>query len=229
MPGGKLRADAPRRDDPEGQQDLNVLLERANGGDREAMALAFELHRGQLRRVLNAHMDWRLMIRLDADDVLQDTYIEAEKKLAEYWQTRQVTFFVWLRGIAVQRLSQLYRFHLAGMRDVNLEQPIAPPGSTGSRSVRGIAFVDSGTSPSGPTLLAERREKVRRALAELQEPDREVLICLYFEGLKGPEAALALGITEAAFRKRHERALWRFKGILDRQGGSSSTSGTPGP
>jgi RNA polymerase sigma-70 factor (ECF subfamily) len=50
----------------------------------------------------------------------------------------------------------------------------------------------------------------------MDEADRNVLILRHFEQLTNGEAALELGITEAAAGKRYVRALVKIKAILSR-------------
>lgn len=56
--------------------------------------------------------------------------------------------------------------------------------------------------PSDP----EQGETIRRALEGLPASHRECLVLFYIEGKSGSEAAIALGISEAAFRVRLHRA-----------------------
>ena len=52
----------------------------------------------------------------------------------------------------------------------------------------------------------DTRRFVCRQIADLDEPHRDVLMLYYFAGRSLPEAALTLGITEAAAKKRLQRA-----------------------
>lgn len=53
-----------------------------------------------------------------------------------------------------------------------------------------------------------------RALAELPEPDREVLTLMAWQGLSPREAARVLGCTAATVRVRLHRARKRLAGLL---------------
>jgi RNA polymerase sigma-70 factor (ECF subfamily) len=78
-------------------------------------------------------------------------------------------------------------------------------------------FVASATSASRRLEREERGERVRHALARLKPQDREVLVLRYLEQLSTSEATAVLGISQAAFTKRHLRAIQRLRGILDQE------------
>lgn len=64
---------------------------------------------------------------------------------------------------------------------------------------------------------AERREAVSRlkaALRQLEETDRNILLLQYDNGCTGRQIAALLGMREAAVRKRAERAKKRLKAML---------------
>ena len=71
----------------------------------------------------------------------------------------------------------------------------------------GERFPTTGTSPSNRVARCEIAERVRAALAEMLESDREVLVLRFVEQLSTSETAAELETTDAAVRKR-QRALW---------------------
>ncbi len=62
-------------------------------------------------------------------------------------------------------------------------------------------------------LRDELRLRVQAALDTLGTRDREVIILRHLEQLSTAEAAEVLGITEAAMKKRHLRALERLRAV----------------
>ena len=70
------------------------------------------------------------------------------------------------------------------------------------------------TSPSQAAVRAERLPRLQEALNTLDPMDREILSLRHFEELTSSEAALVLGIEEAAAAKRYVRALKRLKDVL---------------
>src|SRR2546421_734388 len=61
-----------------------------------------------------------------------------------------------------------------------------------------------------------------RPAARLPEPDREVLVLRYLEGLPTREIAAVLGVTEGAVKVRHFRALARLQAVLDENPGEGA-------
>ena len=89
------------------------LLAHAATGDRSAIGRLLERHRGRLRNSLAGRIDRRISARLDASDLIQETFAVASRRLPEFLQERRIGFFDWLRGLAMDRLISSRRFHLA--------------------------------------------------------------------------------------------------------------------
>jgi RNA polymerase sigma-70 factor (ECF subfamily) len=195
---------------------LDRLLRSASGGDREAMAEAFELYRDRLAGMVALRLDRRTRKRLDIQDVLQEVYIEASRRLSEFLRDRKVPFFLWLRFLTGQKVIEMNRHHLAKKRDagreVALQQGSFPEGSTLTMADR---LVDSSTRPSSRAIKAETRVLVQAALEQLEPLDREILLLRHFERLTNVEAAQVLGIKEGAASQRHFRALKRLRELLE--------------
>ena len=186
----------------------------AAAGDREAMEELMAAHRARLRQIVAVRLDGRMASRIDASDVVQESLMEATRRLGEYLDRREVPFFVWLRQLAWQRLAQLYRFHSkAQRRSVEREVEQIP---LSDESVMRFAdrLVASGTAPSRRLRRKETQEQVRAALARLAPADEEVLVLRHLEQLSTREIAAVLKISEPAVRHRQRRALQRLTRIL---------------
>jgi RNA polymerase sigma-70 factor, ECF subfamily len=195
--------------------DTEQLIERAARGDDGARQDLLALHRDRLRRMVRVYLDRRVAARVDASDVIQEALAEAARKLPDYLRDRPLPFYPWLRRIAWERLVKAHRQHLwAGVRSAAREEP----GGLGllDESALDLArkLVASGTSPSHHLVRDEMRLRVRAALDQLGERDREVLVMRYLEQLPTREIAAALGVTEGAVKVRHLRALERLRGLL---------------
>jgi len=77
------------------------------------------------------------------------------------------------------------------------------------------------------------RVRVRGALSQLTQPDRELLQLCYYEGLTPGEIATRLGEPSERVRKRKSRALERlrevFHGMVSHETSSSTTENRGGP
>lgn len=199
------------------------MLRRAAAGDAKALEVIFEDHRQRLRRMVQLRISPLLRGRIDASDVVQESFLDAWKRLDEYIEKPTLPFFLWLRFLARQRLFALHRHH-AGVRARDPRREVALyDGAIPEASSEALASQLLGRLPSPSEALAqvELQMQLQEGLDGLDPDEREILAMRHFEQLTGAEAARELGITETAAAKRYLRALRRLKGILLRLGLSS--------
>ena len=192
------------------------LVSRGQKGDREALEDLFSRHRERLARMVRVRLDWRLKSRVGEDDVLQEVYLEAARRLSEYLKEPKVPFFVWLRFLVGQKLVDLQRFHLgAKARDARREVRLhgrAMPEATSADLAQQL--LGTQTSPSEVVQRAELKLKLEEALDQMDPIDREVLILRHYENLTHEEVAHELSIKRPAAIQRYVRALKRIQKIL---------------
>jgi RNA polymerase sigma-70 factor (ECF subfamily) len=204
---------ASRADD---SSETTRLLRRAGDGDRESWGALLERHGGRLRRMVALRLDPRLQGRIAPSDVIQETYLEASARVAEYLRQPAMPFFLWLRFLAGQKLVTLHRKHLgtrmrdAG-REVSLYRGRLPEMTSAALAAQ---LLGHDTRPSEAAARAELKIRLQEALNSLDPLDREVLALRHFEQLSWAETARTMGITEGAASKRYVRALKRLKAIL---------------
>ena len=197
------------------------LLRRAAQGDQAAWGALLVRSRGRLRRMVALRLDRRLQGRVDPSDIIQEAYIDASARLAEYARQPDMPFFLWLRFLTGQRLLRVHRQHLgAEMRDAAREVSLyrgALPAATSAALAAQLLGRD--TRPSEVAIRAERKIRLQEALNSMDPLDREVLALRHFEQLSNAEAARVLGLQEPAAAKRYVRALKRLRLILDARPG----------
>ena len=192
------------------------LLRRAADGDRDALAALFARHRDRLEQMVLLRLDRRLQSRIDPADVLQETYLEAARRIAEFARAPTTSVYVWLRFLTGQKLVDLTRRHLGSkMRDagqeISLHRGAMPQASSVSLAAQ---LLGRFTSPSRAAIRAETRLRVQEALNSLDPIDREVLALRHFELMTNGEVAQVLGVSKAAASNRYVRALQRLKQVL---------------
>ncbi len=189
------------------------LLELAKGGDQAAFEALFGRHRTKLLRAIALRMDRRVAARVDASDVLQDTYLEAFKRLPHYLQQQGMPFYLWLSWIAREKVLALHRRHLgADKRAVTHEVPLLPANS--SATFVSVVIAGREPTPSQALAKAELAERLRLALGRLDDDDRDLILWRHFEQLSARDTARILHISEAAAGKRYLRAVERLRTIL---------------
>jgi RNA polymerase sigma-70 factor (ECF subfamily) len=200
----------------ENSTETNELLRRAAGGDQQGWTTLLAQHHDRLRRMIALRLDHRLRGRIDASDVLQETYLEAAAHLADYLRQPEVPFFLWLRSVAGNKLLALHRRHLgtqmrAAGRELSLHRGQLPETSSAALAAQ---LLGHDTRPSEAAIRAEMKLRLQEALNAMDPLDREVLTLRHFEQLNRAETARELGISEAAGAKRYLRALDRLKDVL---------------
>jgi RNA polymerase sigma-70 factor (ECF subfamily) len=191
-------------------EETTLLLQQVHQGEPGFERL-FDRHRAAVREVIRLRLDGRLRSRFDLSDVLQETEFEAYRRMPDYLERRPMPFHLWLRKTAQERVLMLRRRHgAAAARSVDRELPL--PENSSVALAQHLAV--SQTTPSAVLNEQELAARVRQAVADLPEADREVLLMRTYEELSYNEIACILEIEPAAARKRHGRALIRLHQLL---------------
>jgi RNA polymerase sigma-70 factor (ECF subfamily) len=193
------------------------LLERLKTGDPEALAALFSIHRERLRRAIQLRLDPRLAGRVSGSDILQETYLDAQKRLAHYLQKPEMSFHLWLRLLTCQRVVELHRQHLgAQRRDAGREVSLNAGAPQASSVCMAAHLAAQLASPSEAAMRHERLAQLEAALEAMDPIDREVLALRHFEELTNDEVAQTLGLQKAAASNRYVRALKRLREMLSK-------------
>jgi RNA polymerase sigma-70 factor (ECF subfamily) len=203
------------KEEPTDSAETQELLRQARSGEPGALEQLFARYQTYLRRIIEMRLDTAIRRRLDASDVLQETQMEATRRLADYMKREPVPFRLWLRQIAHDRLLKARRMHV-GTHQRSIAREIPLPDNSSLQLVRQLAA--SGSTPSQHIAKKELAGRVRRALGKLPDADREILLMRTFEKLSYEEIGYILGIEEAAANMRHVRALMRLSKILHDNG-----------
>jgi RNA polymerase sigma-70 factor (ECF subfamily) len=197
-----------------------LLLNLAAGGDMDAWGTLLARHQERLVGVITFRLDPRLRGRIDAADVMQETFIAATARRAEFFEQSTQSLFLWLRWMVGNTLLELHRHHLsAQMRDVKreLHSCVVLNGSVSGDDTRGALVEQLTGGATGPATAAARAEvkaRLNEALGQMDPIDREVLALRHYEHLTSSETAQVLGIEERAASKRYLRALERLREML---------------
>jgi RNA polymerase sigma-70 factor (ECF subfamily) len=196
------------------QPSIDALLARARANDRTALSAVLQAYEPRLLRMIELRLDRSLRRRIEPDDVLQETFLEAVRRFDEWNADPRCPFHVWLRLTCAKSLTTAQRVHLgAQKRDLGREQALVDRPSVSAANVA-ECFVASQTSPSQAATREEAHELLLRALEELDDMDREILVLRNFEDLSNEDAAAELGIDPGTASKRFSRALLRLRPAL---------------
>ncbi len=195
-------------------EDPEVLLQEAQAGNSATLGQLLEGYRRYLALLARVQIGQRLQGKVDASDLVQETFLEAHRNFPRFQGSSEGQFVAWLRQILATTLADLLRRYLGTQgRDVRLEREI---GDAFDRSSVLLGGGLAAPQPS-PSQQASRREQavlLANALDELPEDYREVLVLRHLEGLSFPEVAQRMGRSLDSVQKLWMRGLARLRQIM---------------
>lgn len=193
-------------------ESLWKIHQRLLEGDAEALSELFSLFHDRLVRLIAFRLHSRLAGRLGTDDVLQEAFLAATRRLPAY-RSGEFIPYVWIRAVVLQTLTDLHRYHLGTQCRASGREETTQWLAASSESIAS-ALISRWISPSQAVERAEMYELVERTVRELEEMDQEILALRHFEELSNQEAAEVLGIQPKAASIRYVRALARLRTAL---------------
>lgn len=171
-----------------------ALLHAIARGDESALASLYDRYHsillGLLLRILHS--------RVEAEDVLQEVFLQIWQRAANFDETRGRAF-TWMvtlaRSRAIDRLRSLdsrQRADNTALRDA----------------------AESISDASDDAYQAEQRAIVGAALAEIPEEQRRALLLAYFEGLTQSEIAARLNQPLGTIKTRMRSGLSKLRDLL---------------
>jgi RNA polymerase sigma-70 factor, ECF subfamily len=146
----------------------------------------------------------------EAEDVVQDAFVRSFLKLHTFQQNSQ--FFTWLYRIAINSALSRRRKkrHTLSIDQINENAGLEPVGKD--------------ESPDEHLLQMERTDLVRRALAQVSEDHRSILVLREMEDCSYEQIAEILEIQIGTVRSRLSRARAALKTVIEslEQPGSGS-------
>jgi RNA polymerase sigma-70 factor (ECF subfamily) len=178
-------------------QFANALLEKARQGDREALGRLLEAQRAALHRLAERQLDGQIAARVDASDIIQQTFLEAHRSFSQFagQDARELT--AWLQGILDHKVAGAIRDHaLLQKRSVYRDRSMDDSHGGGASLKNEL---DAGVStPSQRAIRGEEEELLMKALSVLPDDQREAVRLRHLEGLALADVARHLGRSPAA-------------------------------
>ena len=171
------------------------LLHAIARGDEQALASLYDRYRvilfSLVLRILHS--------RDDAEDVLQELFLQVWKRASDFDEARGRPF-TWLVTLARSRAIDRLRSLASRERAVTESARIIGP--------------DEWVDAVDDAIRSEESAVVRRALAELPEEQRRALLLAYFEGLTQTEIAARLGAPLGTIKTRMRSGMIKLRELL---------------
>lgn len=170
------------------------LLRAVARGDEGALAAIYDRYSsillGLLLRILHS--------RAEAEDVLQEVFVQVWRRAGSYDESRG-RGFTWLVTLARSRA-------IDRLRALDSRSRAATASAAEASEVVSDASLDA--------FRSEQREIVRAALAELTEDQRRTLLLAYEEGLTQSEIAARLNQPLGTVKTRTRAGLMKLRELL---------------
>jgi RNA polymerase sigma-70 factor (ECF subfamily) len=178
--------------------DADDWLPAARAGSREALGTALDKCRRYLLGVAEKELDQDLRAKGGASDIVQETFIDAQKLFVRFEGKSEEELLAWLRQLLLHNVAGFTRRFRAGKRNAGREALLNPDGT--------LLPADCGT-PSAALRGAEESAALERALAKLSADYQQVLRCRYQDDLTFEEIGQRMDRTANAARKLWVRAI----------------------
>jgi RNA polymerase sigma-70 factor (ECF subfamily) len=190
--------------------DLPPWLPAARKGSPEALGEALEACRAYLLLIANRELDPQLKAKGGASDLVQETFLEAQRDFAAFHGSSEAEWRAWLRQMLVHNLANFVRrYRDTDKREVAREVALAGgPAATAWDNEQPAA--DTPT-PSMEAMAGERALAVAAAIARLPDDYRQVIALRYQEGRSFDQIAALMQRSDNAVRKLWFRAIERLE------------------
>lgn len=177
--------------------EVTDLIRRARQGDPEALGRLLDSHRERLRQIADRQLRGRIAVRMDASDVVQQTFLEVQRGIGRFEGDDASTLAAWLERVLQNAVARTIRDHaLLQKRDVRRERPLeAVPHSGSGLQPAPAAHM---TTPSQQAIRGEEADRLSVALAQLPPDQQQAVRLRHLEGRSLAEISRYFGRSESA-------------------------------
>ncbi|HUY91417.1 MAG TPA: sigma-70 family RNA polymerase sigma factor [Pirellulales bacterium] len=192
----------------------NILrwLLSARAGSREALGESLQACRPYLLRVANSRIDPKLKAKGGASDVVQQTFLDAQRGFDGFTGDKEADLLRWLRTLLLHNLANFNRdFRRAAKRQVDREVALDQNASASGW----LALAGRDPTPSRQALQTEDAQRVQRALARLPKRLRRAVELRHQQQLTFQEIGRRLRLSTSGARVLWKRAVERLAEELE--------------
>src|SRR6516165_7198073 len=191
---------------PGNSKDAAQWLAAARAGSREALGAGLETCRRYLLRAAQRELDPDLRAKGGASDLVQETFLEAQRDFAQFQGSSEAELRAWLSRLLVNNVHNFTRrFRGTDKRAIDGEVALRRDGS--SEGV-GVAAPPAATpSPGAQAMQQEMAQALEQALARLPVDYRKVIELRFLEERSFEEIGRLTNRSPDAARKLWARAI----------------------
>jgi len=185
-----------------------VLMGRLQSGEDTAAREVFVRFSARLAGLARRHLDARLAVKVDPEDVVQSAY----KSFFLRQRNGELDVGTWdglwglLTIITLRKCADRAAYYRAGKRDVTRETPAGSPDDS-TPAVIDLAL-DREPQPDEAAALAETVESLFRSV---DDPDERAILELSLQGHTATEISEKLGRAERSVRRLREHIRKRLE------------------
>ena len=195
------------------QKEPEQLLSEARHGSRDALGQILETQRNYLLLIAQTELGLDLQAKGGASDLVQDTFLEAQRDFRNFGGASSGELRAWLRQLLLHHVGKFARrYRTTRKRRITREVRLTNAhDSTAEISIPAAAE----PSPSDRAIAQEQAEAVTQALRRLSEDYQRVITLRYQEHRSFEEIGHIMERSENAVRKLWARAVEQLQHELE--------------
>ncbi len=190
-------------------------LDEARNGDPLAVSKLLMMYHPMLRARLDARMEKVLRARLEPEDILQQAYAAAFRRIDSFEDRGPDSFLRWMLRIVDNKLTDARRTVHRGRRDVSMERSPHAAGTTESCLNLLDQLYAHSTTPSRTIRHDEAVGALLACVSQLPDMYQQVIHLRFLEERPVSDVAERLGKSDDAVKKLTRRALARLRILMD--------------
>ena len=191
------------------EQNLSDLLSQAQLGSGHALGEALEACRAYLLLVAQSELDPNIRAKGGASDLVQETFLEAQRDFQQFRGTSEEELLAWLRQVLLNNLKNFARsYRQTAKRDVQREVKLEAGRSTLNWR---DGLPDCSATPSRVMMKEESVTSLNEAMSRLPHDYQQIILFRYQEEHTFDEISRLMDRTPNAVRKLWSRAIERLQ------------------
>ena len=200
------------------RSDEELLLSYRDSGDRAAFVELVHRYEKELYNYLRRYLGDSTL----AEDAFQMTFLQVHLKCDQFEADRRLR--PWIYTIATNQAIDAQRRNKRH-KAVSIDRGANSSGDQDWNLSEMLTASDRG--PEAAIESMEKRDEVRAAVNNLPEAHRQVVVLIYYQGLKYREAAEALGVPVGTVKSRLHAAIMRLNAAFGVEGAQTTDALSP--